>query len=297
MIIKIIQTTDSGLIKDTVKTLPDWVSKELIRNGLAEKYNPATGKGVTYCKCKPMTNFDFNIKTPARGKNKKVAYMATFPPRKDVILKSIESLISQVDAIVVWANGYSEKEAEALTKQYDKKLYVYRQDGVDIGCAGKFAFCQSWLGYVFTVDDDFIYPNDYVEKMIEAVEAYNRKAVVSLHGRRVITPVLNYYTDRGEFFRCTEEVSSNEKVDIVGTGVMALHTDTLNPPLSGREIFTYSNMSDILFSIEMKKRGVPMYVVKHPAKWLIALHQKVSIGARTKRDCELETALINQNWK
>jgi hypothetical protein len=111
-----------------------------------------------------------------------------------------------------------------------------------------------------------------------------------------ISPVLNYYTDKGEFFRCTEEVTSDEKIDIVGTGVMALHTDTLNPPLSGH-IFTHSNMSDIFFSIEMKNRGIPMYVMKHPAKWLTALSLKVTIGARTKRDCELETALINQNWK
>jgi|GEM_PF-2790475 len=294
MIVKIIQTTESGLVKDSIKILPDWVGNELIQNGLAEKYDPATGKGATYCK--PITNFDFNIKTPVRGKNKKVAYMATFPPRKSVILKSIESLINQVDAVVVWANNYSQEEADRLVKQYDKKLYVYYQEGVDLGCVGKFAFCQSWLGYVFTVDDDFIYPNDYVEKMIEAIEAYNRKAIMSLHGRRVITPVLNYYRDKGEFFRCTEEVASDEKIDIVGTGVMALHTDVLNPPLSGR-IFTHSNMSDIFFSIEMKNRGVPMYVVKHPAKWLIALSQKVTIGARTKKDCELETALINQNWK
>lgn len=296
MIVKIIQTIDNGLVEGMIKTLPDWVGWQLIKKGFAEKYESVTDKPLGVTTCKLITNFDFSLKTPVRGKNKKVAYMATFPPRKDVILKSIESLINQVDAVVVWANGYSEKEAEALTKQYDKKLYVYRQDGVDIGCAGKFAFCQSWLGYIFTVDDDFIYPSDYVEKMIEAIEAYNRKAIMSLHGRRVITPVLNYYRDKGEFFRCTEEVASDEKIDIVGTGVMALHTDVLNPPLSGR-IFTHSNMSDIFFSIEMKNRGVPMYVVKHPAKWLIALSQKVTIGARTKKDCELETALINQNWK
>lgn len=297
MIVKIIQTTKSGLIEGSIKSVSDWVGRELIKKGLAEKHIPSPGESLGAATCQPMPDFDFSIKTPVKGKNKKVAYMATFPLRRDVVLKAIESLINQVDAVVIWANGYSAEESETLAKQFGKELHVFCGDGIDLGCTGKFAFCESWQGYVFTVDDDFVYPEDYVEKLIEAIEVYDRKAIVSLHGRSVIPPVLNYYTDKGDFFRCTKEVPMDEKIDLIGTGVMAFHTETLKTPLSGRDVFSYTNMSDILFSIEMKKREIPMYVMKHAGGWLKALPQKVTIGARTKKDCRLETALINQNWK
>jgi len=53
---------------------------------------------------------------------------------------------------------------------------------------------------VHNCDDDLIYPKDYAKKMVEAIERYNRKAIVSFHGTVVNRlPIATYYQDRGVY--------------------------------------------------------------------------------------------------
>lgn len=47
--------------------------------------------------------------------------------------------------------------------------------------------------YVFTVDDDIIYPKDYVRRMITKVEEYGRKAVVGVHCVTLTKEQQRYY--------------------------------------------------------------------------------------------------------
>lgn len=298
MKVRITKSTPAGLIEGAIKDLPQSVAKSLIKKGLAVIHS-FEEKDFEEMRCKLLSGVTIKVKAPVRGKKKVVAYMATFPARKAVIGQAIQSLINQVDAIVIWANHYTDEDADQLSMTSDK-LHVFTskhtEPETDLGCVGKFALCESWSGYVLTVDDDFLYPDNYVSTVLEAVDRYEKKAVISVHGRRVSIPTVNYYTDKGEFFQCTKTVSKDEPVDIVGTGVMAFHTDAIKPLLKFSEVFTHTNMSDISFSIAMKKAGIPIMVIAHSEGWLKAIPQQVSIGARTKLDCQLESELINQYW-
>ncbi|WP_422824221.1 glycosyltransferase [Xenorhabdus thailandensis] len=46
-------------------------------------------------------------------------------------------------------------------------------------------------GYLFTLDDDLIYPPDYIEKLIEKIEKYERNVFICVHGNII---------DRIQFF-------------------------------------------------------------------------------------------------
>ena len=67
-------------------------------------------------------------------KEKVTAYMATFPSREPLIGEVVESLINQVDKLVIWVNG----DMELPEQCYNEKIELYfGKDvlGFDIGCA------------------------------------------------------------------------------------------------------------------------------------------------------------------
>lgn len=166
---------DSSMVGKTAFET-DSVAENLLRKGFAvkkEEYaqlkdeNYISHKGLRLC-----NNIIKNkINRVSKGKKDKItAYMATFPSREENVEKAVDSLIKQVDELVLVCNG------DIKIKQRNK-LSIYRTDELigDVGCAGKFIFAYEWNGYVLTVDDDFIYPDDYVEKTIANIEKYNRE--------------------------------------------------------------------------------------------------------------------------
>ena len=136
------------------------------------------GKGGRPSRKDSSETFETHKQTNER-KDKITAYMATFPSREENVAKAIKSLLFQVDELVLWVN----EEVELPEICNDKKVRVLRGIeilGFDLGCIGKFATCYEWDGYIFTVDDDIVYPVDYVEKSIAKIEEYNRECVFIL---------------------------------------------------------------------------------------------------------------------
>lgn len=223
-------------------------------------------------------------------KDKITAYMATFPSREEGLIQAVESLIGQVDELVIVTNGYVE-----IPKYTNVKVVNTLEMFGDIGCAGKFVYAFDWNGYVLTVDDDFIYPKDYVSKTIEAIEKYNRKAVISWHGRTCDFPVKRYKGGHKKFYQCTKKVDSDNEVNILGTGVMGFHSDTILPKYDIMEI-RHTNCSDIYFSMSMDMREIPMIVPKHEENWIVPI---ININCIcTQNHEEFLVPLINSyNWK
>lgn len=170
----------------------------------------------------------------------KTATIATLPDRHDSLLKTVDSLLPQVDS-----------------------LYI-RRDTDGIGDEGKFTLTRG--EYIFRCDDDIIYPDDYVEYMISKIEEYNRKAVISCHGKVLKRqPIESYYGGDFDKYHFRLDVEQDTPVHLVGTGVLAYHKDTLS--VSTGE-FEKKNMADVWFSIACEKQGVERIVCKHKANWL-----------------------------
>jgi hypothetical protein len=231
------------------------------------------------------------------------AQLATIPGRVYSMLKTVKSLHGQVHYINVQCNNYSEHdinviEASIKDWQYYQKykpdgLAFYKADNLH-GDAEKFNGVDKLEGYIFTCDDDLIYPPDYVETMIKKIEQYGRKAVITCHGRtfpdRKIT---SYYRDKLEGFRCLGDVQKDVQVHSGGTGVMAWHSDLWRPEMSW---FMAPNMADVFIGREAKKRGIPIICIEHSEGWIKYIEQPEgsTIWEKHINDDSLQTMYWNE---
>lgn len=230
-------------------------------------------------------------------KEKVTAYMATFPTRELIIAEAVESLLPQVDKLVIWVNG----EMELPQACYHEKVELYwGKDvlGIDIGCAGKFAFAFEWEGYIFTVDDDIVYAPDYVEKSIAKIEEYNRECIFSYHGRITKLPITTYRSSKDMVKNCSfqQDVGKDTECHVIGTGVMFFHADTIFPKYDIMEM-KHTNVSDIHFAQSMDMRGIRTIVAEHQRGWLKALDPVDGISHHRETD-KFHCDLINVHpWR
>jgi hypothetical protein len=223
--------------------------------------------------------------------------MATFPTRELIIAEAVESLLPQVDKLVIWVNG----EMELPQACYHEKVELYwGKDvlGIDIGCAGKFAFAFEWEGYIFTVDDDIVYAPDYVEKSIAKIEEYNRECIFSYHGRITKLPITTYRSLKDMIKNCSfqQDVVKDTECHIIGTGVMFFHADTIFPKYDIMEM-KHTNVSDIHFAQSMDMRGIRTIVAEHQKGWLKALKPVDGISHHKDTD-KFHCDLINVHpWR
>jgi hypothetical protein len=225
------------------------------------------------------------------------AGLATFEGRETSLKETVASILPQVDELHVYVNEL-EHIPECLL---DQKITVFRSQDLmgDLGDAGKFYTADEVKGYYFTIDDDLIYPFDYVQQMIGAIERYRRKAVVSLHGRVFMRqPLASYYTADARMFSCLRMVASDVSAHVIGTGVMAYHTDLLRFSV---DECRYTNMGDIWFSKFCEERNIKRVILKHEAGWIrnsSKYDQDGSIFNNHIYDDRVQTRISNQvNWK
>lgn len=194
--------------------------------------------------------------------------IATIDGRQRALKDTLESLAPQADAICVYHNGYEPRQI------YPGNVVSFFGDchRGDMGDTGKFfPFSSHWptqpSGYCLTCDDDLIYPPDYVERMIEGIERYERKAVCSFHGKAFTQHAYPWYNSPGERFPCLREVISDRRITIPGTGVMGWHSSLLTVSLDD---LPYDGicMADILFAKLCNERKIPRYVLAHDEGWI-----------------------------
>lgn len=224
--------------------------------------------------------------------------LAAIQSRTESLHEVILSLLPQADAINVYLNEFK-SVPEFL---YHPKIQYYKSqdEAGDLGDAGKFYKVSTLQGYIFTVDDDLIYPRDYAETMIRNIERFKRRAVVTCHGRIFHSgrPVQSIYTDFAEVFGCVK-YTHEAFIHFPGTGVTAFHSDTCRPPLN---IFKASNMADVWLALFCQKKKIPIFCIQHPAKWIreSQKHDRhYTIWNFCHADDSFQTEQINsiKNWK
>lgn len=194
--------------------------------------------------------------------------MCTFPARRYSFEDAVNSILPQCDVLNVYLNNYG-FIPKFLDHPKINPVLSCNESG-DLGDVGKFFFCDTWKkGYIFTVDDKFIYPGNYADHLISKVEKYRRKAVVSCHGRILTIPCDSYYNRWKEFFGLLGSVKKDTFVHELGTGAMCFHTDTLSHVDISFDIFPRSNMTDIYFSMFLQKNRIPILIAEHQAGWTV----------------------------
>lgn len=150
--------------------------------------------------------------------------------------------------------------------------------------------------YLLSIDDDIIYPPDYVEYMLRKVDEYKRNAVITLHGKQLLGQPEDFYTMPCRKFRCLQGVSEETRLHIPGTGVMAWHS-SLTPDLSLSE-FHKSNMADVLFGAYCEEKGIDRVVAAHTPGWIKGVSNERTIYQENMdRKDELSEVLQETEWK
>lgn len=182
------------------------------------------------------------------GKDYKIIVgMATMNSRRYSIIKPLNSLLNQSlkpDKIIIYNNDLNEYNATDNAKFY----YLDKTSNINE------------VVYYLTVDDDLIYPKDYILNMITAINKYN--CIVTMHGRNLIEAD-SYYDSGHILFECTKEEKEDRLLDVLGTGVTGFRTDYYKPSF----MFTEEDkrMSDLVLSLDICKKGLDIIGIKHKA--------------------------------
>ena len=179
-----------------------------------------------------------------------VAQIASIPCREKNLKDTVKSLRPQVDKIKVMLNGYTKKPSFLKS---DECVFLDNS----LGDAAKFYGLEEFNGYVFTCDDDLIYPEDYVERSIMKINQYHCPVV--WHGRIYPRPYKSYKTVI-RYLRFAKGYSEDTYVDVGGTGVMGFHTHHIRPDLSE---FKKPNMADVWMAKICKKANVKILAMAH----------------------------------
>lgn len=193
------------------------------------------------------------------------AGMATVAGNEVALRSAVMSLLPQVDRLFLYLNGYSEvppflERLERVTCQLDPT-------GTRYGDAGKFWGLEQIKDAIYlTCDDDIIYPQDYVQRMTEALAELKGRAVVCVHGSLLVQPMENFYASGSRsVLHFAGELIRRRQVHVPGTGTCAFHSSIVN---IGLDQFEAPNMADIWLTKFMTENHLVAYAVAHKGLWL-----------------------------
>jgi len=140
-------------------------------------------------------------------------------------------------------------------------------------------------GYVFILDDDLFYPQDYFDKLIATIEHHERRAVITAHGSNIIRPVEDYFGCRA-VYGFSDRIERDLFMHMVGCGCTAFHASTIQPILQD---FPIPYCRDLWFSILCAKNKVKIITPQRSQGWILPLKTPGdSVYEVTKRSKNLQ---------
>ncbi len=222
----------------------------------------------------------------------RIGTIATMPSRLKTFAQVLPVVARQVDRLFVFLDGF--ETDPSFIKAHSNVTVVRSQDTGDYHSSGRF-LCLQYLdqpAVVFSLDDDIHYPSNYVLRLVAALERFEGKAVVGVHGTLFLPPFTNYVSDR-KCFHFQTGLLRFRRCDELGAGTTAFCTDTLNFDMKAWPTF---RSDDGYLALEAKQRNMALWCVPRWRGWLrqIPDPQAFSIWGQTLRDpCE-KTALMRR---
>jgi glycosyltransferase involved in cell wall biosynthesis len=210
--------------------------------------------------------------------------------RPETLLKTIDSVYNQCDIINISLNDYDEIPEEL----YDDKINIILTNN-EKGDAYKFYNLINSDGYFLTIDDDLIYGENYTKHIVNKIEQYKRKNIITVHGRNFDRfPIKSYYNDPNkEILHFKYKLKQDSVVQFGGTGVMGFHTDLFKIEL---DYFKHPNMADIWIGKYAKENGIKIVCVKHNEKLVKQQFFENSIYNSGSLNDTIQTTIVNQTY-
>ena len=190
------------------------------------------------------------------------ACMATIPRRISNVEMTIESVYDQFDSIFIYLNEFDEVPGF----MQDPKIFTFQsQDYMDLNATGKVFFVEHITdGYVFTLDDDMLYPRDYVSYLTETMKSFDDKVAACVHGS-ILPDQPDYYYLRTSMYATQGPLQQQRFINLPGSGAFAFRSGTLDVSLKG---FLPETMVDLTFGILCKQAGLPIVCVDRFQHWI-----------------------------
>ncbi|KKL23010.1 hypothetical protein LCGC14_2429670, partial [marine sediment metagenome] len=181
--------------------------------------------------------------------------VATVPARYPFFSKKVlPNLKAMSDEVWVYTDGNS----PVLIRHTSFGTSLVDCPHQSVGDAGKFFGAERTTHqdfYYLSCDDDLIYPWDYAEKMIQWIDFFDRRAVISLHGSTFSQmPVTSYYKDKGTI-PCLGVSLVAQRVLFPGSGASGFHSSCLNIDVKSQ--FLCRNMADVWFGRLLQIQKIP----------------------------------------
>jgi hypothetical protein len=217
---------------------------------------------------------------------KRIISVASYK-RINSLVKTIESIYNQSDEINIFLNDH---EGEIPPQFLDKKINLYFSDN-RYGDALKFAKLMDSDGYYLTIDDDLIYPPNYVDHMINRCKEFLNKRVITLHGRKFSKePIKSFYNSYIEFYHCLSHQKKDAFIHFGGTGVMCFHTSLIKIPIT---YFEHPNMADVWVGKYCFENNIEVLSIAHSKDFLIYQPQKTTIFNSYSNSDTIQTKIVN----
>lgn len=161
-------------------------------------------------------------------KSQKVVALASYPLRKEGMLKVFNQLFPQCDHFCLYLNEYKEIPEEFLSlSSNEKKKLTIEIGGKNFKDYGKFFWFKKFPGYYMTVDDDLDYPEDYCDALVAKMQSMNNKAVVGLHGND-FTILDGSCVVKKTCHPFSGKEDRDIPIDCIGTGAACFYPDALS---------------------------------------------------------------------
>ncbi len=152
--------------------------------------------------------------------------------------------------------------------------YRRSQDWDDKGDAGKFGWIDEAdaPGYRVIVDDDLLFPPDFVRHMAATLAKYDDHAIGGLHGVLLKQPVTNYYDPSSRSALHFQSAMKTDKtVHVLGTNAVVYHSSCVTLRWDD---FMFRNVADIFLARYSQEHRVPMIAISRMAMGSPECHRR-----------------------
>lgn len=189
--------------------------------------------------------------------------MASMPQRADACRRAIKGVLEQDHpAFKLWVslNCYS-----IIPRNWPKDERVtYRLSDNKLGDAEKFyPFWEEGSSLLFTIDDDILYPKNYLSTMLHWFNHFKGRHALGVHGSILASKFESWLYDRWVSHFATPQ-KKHAQMHVLGTGTTLFDKEWLQ----GYNFVEWRNLSDIGTSLHLRHEGVARITIKRPEKWL-----------------------------
>lgn len=223
-------------------------------------------------------------------RTKLVGGMAAIAERAATLEDVVGSIAGQLDVLYVYLNDFA--ECPAFFNKYGNVVPILAADARgDLSANGKMYFLQyEKEGVALTLDDDIIYPPDYVRAFTDLFDLFEKPIVACVHAG-VLQPNPEYYYERAKSFNSLRPSLYNAIATLCGSGTAAFPIAFVHA--AAHDFFSEVYV-DLQLSLLAHSAKMPLVCMARTENWVTFL-QYPGLFEKAKSHISHHTRILKEN--